>query len=59
MLKRMWRAFWAAMREPVRTYAPDHRITIRVDVDSSEAEATLARLAAKAEWWQQVEQGRE
>jgi hypothetical protein len=45
----MWRAFWVAMREPVKRYAPDQRITIAVDVDSDQALVKLAILAKKAE----------
>lgn len=49
MLRRIWRAFWTAMREPVRAYAPDKTLTLRVDVDDTEAQAKLQRLLEKAD----------
>jgi hypothetical protein len=48
MLRRMWRAFWTAMREPVRRYAPTSELQIRVTVDADDAVATLKVLAEKA-----------
>lgn len=48
MLRRIWRAFWVAMREPVRRYAPSSELTVRVTVDATDAEATLQALADKA-----------
>jgi hypothetical protein len=48
MVKRMWRAFWVAMREPVKRYAPSSTLSIRIDVDADDAMATLHALALKA-----------
>lgn len=48
MLKRMWRAFWVAMREPVSAYASERTMTIRVDIDADHARAVLDELAEKA-----------
>jgi hypothetical protein len=36
VIRRMWRAFWLAMREPVRTFAPEPFLTLRVDVSEVE-----------------------
>ena len=49
MLKRMWRAFWAAMREPVRKYANGPVSTLQIEVEATQAEAVLDRLIVKAE----------
>lgn len=48
MLRRMWRAFWAAMREPVKRYAPDQTLMVRFEVDSEEAMERINALLAKA-----------
>lgn len=49
LAKRMWRAFWAAMREPVRRYAPDATYTIRVDVECEDALRQIDALAERAQ----------
>ena len=50
MLRRIWRAFWTAMREPVQVYGPQRKtMTLSVDVDATAANAKLDALIAKAE----------
>ncbi len=49
MLRRMWRAFWCAMREPVERYALRRTVEIRVEVDSRDAMQRLAELTEAAE----------
>jgi hypothetical protein len=48
MWTRMWRAFWVAMREPVKRYAPSSTLVVRVDVDCEDAMLKLTALAQKA-----------
>jgi hypothetical protein len=54
MLKRMWRAFWVAMREPVSKYAPHSTMTLRVDVDIDDAMRKLEALVARADGLRQA-----
>lgn len=49
MMKRMRQAFWMAMREPVKRYAPDQRVTIYVDVDAADALQKIADLSARVQ----------
>lgn len=44
LTRRMWRAFWVAMREGAKVYAPDKALHITVSVDASDAEKALQRL---------------